>query len=127
MHKNFKVGEVIEVLIVSMDKENRRMSLSIKQLEKNPWEAIGEQFKVGQKIKGTISNITDFGIFVQLMPGIDGLVHISDLSWTEHITHPSDIYKKGEEVEAVMLAIDEENKRISLGIKQLQPRSMGND
>ena len=68
-----------------MDKENRRMSLSIKQLEKNPWEAIDEQFKVGQKIKGNISNITDFGIFVQLLPGIDGLVHISDLSWTEHI------------------------------------------
>ncbi len=121
LHKHFKVGEVIEVLIVSMDKENRRMSLSIKQLQKNPWQAIGEQFKIGQKIKGSISNITDFGVFVQLIPGIDGLVHISDLSWTEHVTHPSDIYKKGEDVEAVVLAIDEANKRISLGIKQLQP------
>jgi small subunit ribosomal protein S1 len=121
LHKHFKVGDVIDVLIVSMDKENRRMSLSIKQLQKNPWQAIGEQFKIGQKIKGQISNITDFGIFVQLLPGIDGLVHISDLSWTEHITHPADIYKKGQEVEAVVLSVDEANKRIALGIKQLQP------
>lgn len=117
-HK-FKVGQEIEVLIVSLDAQNRRMSLSIKQLDKNPWESVNEQFKVGQKIKGTISNITDFGIFVQLLPGIDGLVHISDLSWTEHINHPSDIYKKGDEVEAVILGIDKDNKKISLGIKQL--------
>ena len=96
-HK-FKVGQTIEVLVVSLDVENRRMSLSIKQLAKNPWESVAEQFTVGQKIKGTISNITDFGIFVQLLPGIDGLVHISDLSWTEHIEHPADRYKKGDEV-----------------------------
>lgn len=121
LHKHFKVGDLIDVLIVSLDKENRRMSLSIKQLQKNPWQAIGEQFKVGQKIKGQISNITDFGIFVQLLPGIDGLVHISDLSWTEHITHPADIYKKSQEVEAIVLSVDEANKRIALGIKQIQP------
>ncbi len=115
----FKVGQEIEVLVVSLDKENRRMSLSIKQLEKNPWESVAEQFKPGQRIKGTISNITDFGIFVQLIPGIDGLVHISDLSWTEHIDHPADIYHKGQEVEAVILSIDKDSKKISLGIKQL--------
>ncbi|MDR3550612.1 MAG: 30S ribosomal protein S1 [Candidatus Babeliales bacterium] len=115
----FKVGQDIEVLVVSLDKENRRMSLSIKQLDKNPWESVAEQFKIGQKIKGTISNITDFGVFVQLMPGIDGLVHISDLSWTEHIDHPADIYRRGQEVEAVILGIDKDNKKISLGIKQL--------
>jgi small subunit ribosomal protein S1 len=115
----FKVGEEIEVLVVSLDKENRRMSLSIKQLGQNPWKTVDQQFKVGQKIKGTISNITDFGIFVQLLPGIDGLVHISDLSWTEHIEHPSDRYAIGQEVEAVVLAIDKDNKKISLGIKQL--------
>jgi small subunit ribosomal protein S1 len=115
----FHVGQEIEVLIVSLDAENRRMSLSIKQLQKNPWDSVAEQFKVGQKIKGTISNITDFGIFVQLLPGIDGLVHISDLSWTEHIEHPADIYKKGDPVEAVVLSIDSENKKVSLGIKQL--------
>ena len=121
LHSKFKVGQEIEVLIVSLDKENRRMSLSVKQLDKNPWEQVEEQFKVGQQVKGTISNITDFGIFVQLLPGIDGLVHISDLSWTEHIDHPSDIYKKGDTVEAVVLAVDKANKKISLGIKQLQP------
>ncbi len=120
LHNKFKAGQEIEVLVVSLDKENRRMSLSIKQLDKNPWEHVEEQFKVGQHVKGTISNITDFGIFVQLMPGIDGLVHISDLSWTEHIDHPSDIYKKGDAVEAVVLAVDRNNKKISLGVKQLQ-------
>lgn len=119
LSKKFKVGEPIEVLIVSLDKENRRMSLSIKQLEKNPWETIDKQFSIGQKIKGTISNITDFGIFVQLMPGIDGLVHISDLSWTSHINHPADLYKRGQEVEAVILGIDKDNKKVSLGVKQL--------
>jgi len=117
--QQFKVGQVIDVLVVSLDKDNRRMSLSIKQMEKNPWESISEHYKPGDRVKGTISNITDFGIFVQIVPGVDGLVHISDLSWTEHIDHPSDRYKKGEEVEAVILAIDENNKKISLGIKQL--------
>jgi small subunit ribosomal protein S1 len=115
----FRVGDVIDVLVVSMDKENRRMSLSVKQLNENPWETVDKQFQVGQKIKGIISNITDFGIFVQLLPGIDGLVHISDLSWTEHIEHPSDRYKIGQEVEASILAIDKNSKKISLGIKQL--------
>jgi small subunit ribosomal protein S1 len=119
LHKNFKVGDHIDVMLVALDKDNRRMSLSVKQLQKNPWESISEQFNPGQKIKGTISNITDFGIFVQLIPGIDGLVHISDLSWTEHIDHPADLYKKGQEVEAIILAIDEQSKKISLGIKQL--------
>lgn len=119
LSKKFRVGDEIEVLVVSVDPTNRRMSLSIKQLEKNPWEAIDQQFKIGDKIKGTVSNITDFGVFVQLMPGIDGLVHISDLSWTEHIDHPSDIYKKGQEVEAIVLNIDKDSKKVSLGIKQL--------
>ncbi|MEX0849050.1 MAG: 30S ribosomal protein S1 [Candidatus Dependentiae bacterium] len=119
LRDKFRVGDEVEVLVVSLDKENRRMSLSIKQLAKNPWEAIAEQFKVGNTIKGTISNITDFGIFVQLIPGIDGLVHISDLSWTEHIEHPGDIYKRGSEVEAVILGVDKDSKKVSLGIKQL--------
>lgn len=119
LNRLYKVGQEIEVLVVSLDKENRRMSLSIKQLGKNPWEMVNEQFKAGQMIKGKISNITDFGIFVQLLPGIDGLVHISDFSWTEHIEHPSDRYKVGQEVEAIILAIDKESKKISLGIKQL--------
>lgn len=119
LRDKYKVGDQIDVYIVSLDKENRRMSLSIKRLEKNPWESVAEQFKVGQKIKGRISNITDFGIFIELLPGVDGLAHISDLSWTEHIDHPADMYTKGQEVEAVILAIDPEKKKVSLGIKQL--------
>ena len=120
LNQRFKVGDMIDVVVVSLDKDNRRMSLSIKQLEANPWETINTLFKAEQKIKGKISNITDFGIFVQLIPGIDGLVHISDLSWTEHIDHPRDRYKIGDEVEAVILSIDKDNKKISLGIKQLE-------
>lgn len=120
LNKLYKVGEEIKVRIVSVDQENRRMSLSIKQLEKNPWESVDSQFTVGQKIKGAITNVTDFGIFVQLLPGIDGLVHISDLSWTEHIDHPKDHFKTGDIVEAVILSIDKDNKKISLGVKQLQ-------
>lgn len=119
LHSLYKVGQDIEVLLVSLDRDNRRMSLSVKQLDKNPWDQVGEQFAAGQRIEGTISNITDFGIFVQLIPGIDGLVHISDLSWTEHIEHPRDRYKNGQKVAAVILSIDKDNKKISLGIKQL--------
>lgn len=119
LRKHYKVGDEVEVLVSSVDKDNRRMSLSIKQLEKNPWEALLQEFQVGQHIKGTISNITDFGIFLTIRPGVDGLVHISDLSWTDHISHPGDLYKKGQDIEAVILGIDEANKRISLGIKQL--------
>jgi small subunit ribosomal protein S1 len=119
LKERYHVGNIIEAIIVSLDIENRRMSLSIKRLEKNPWKQVSEQFVVGQKIKGKINNITDFGIFVELLPGIDGLVHISDLSWTEHVQHPSDRYTIGGEVEAVILSIDAENKKVSLGIKQL--------
>ena len=106
LHKHYKVGDKVEALVVSLDKENRRMSLSVKQLEKNPWDAISEQYEVGQKITGKVSNVTEFGIFIQLAPGIDGLVHISDFSWTEHIEHPADRYKKGDDVEAVITGIN---------------------
>ncbi len=119
LKKQYKPGQEVTAKVVSIDKENRRMSLSIKQLEKNPWEGIAEEFKVGQKVKGPISNITDFGVFVELKPGIDGLVYISDLSWTEHIVHPSDRYKVGDQIEAVVLSVDEKSQRVSLGVKQL--------
>lgn len=119
LKKHYAIGDEIEAVVISFDKENRRMSLSVKQIEKNPWEAVESEFKVGAKVKGAISNITDFGIFVQLRPGIDGLVHVSDLSWTEHIDHPGSLYKKGQEVEAIILNIDSSSKKISLGIKQL--------
>ena len=120
LQDRFAVGQEIEALVVSLDVDNRRMSLSIKQLEKNPWTAVSEDFKAGQTIKGVISNVTDFGIFVQLMPGVDGLVHVSDLSWTEHIEHPGDLYKRGDKIEAVILSIDEDSKKVALGIKQLK-------
>lgn len=119
LRKHYKVGEEIEVLVVSVDKENRRMSLSVKQLEQNPWEALTQEFQVGQRIKGVISNIADFGMFVTIKPGIDGLVHVSDLSWTDHINHPSDLYKKGQDIEVMVLGIDQNSKKVSLGIKQL--------
>ena len=119
LHKFYKNGDVIDMVVVSLDKENRRMSLSIKQLEKNPWDVVSDTFEVGQKVKGKIGNITDFGMFVQIAPGVDGLVHISDLSWTEHIEHPADRFKKGDEVEAVIIGINKQNKKISLSIKQL--------
>ncbi|MBT3903554.1 30S ribosomal protein S1, partial [bacterium] len=120
LNKLYNVGDTIDVLVVSLNRENRRMSLSVKQLDKDPWKDVEESLEVGTKIKGTISNITEFGIFVQIVPGIDGLVHISDLSWTQHIDHPGDRYKKSEEVEAIILDIKAAEKKVSLGIKQLQ-------
>lgn len=119
LKKHFRPGDEVEALVISLDKENRRMSLSIKQLEKNPWETVAQEFEAGTKVKGKVSNITDFGVFVLLKPGIDGLVHVSDLSWTEHIEHPADVYKRGDEIEAVILGVDIDSKKISLGIKQL--------
>jgi small subunit ribosomal protein S1 len=120
LSKYYNVGDEVEVRVVALDKENRRMSLSIKQLSDDPWKTVADKFKVGDKISGKITNITDFGLFVQLLEGVDGLVHISDISWTNHITHPGEKYKKGDVVDAVILSIDPDNKKVSLGIKQLE-------
>ena len=120
LSKHFAIGDTVEAIVVALDKANRRMSLSVKQLRTDPWKTVADKFKVGEKIKGKISNITDFGLFVQLLEGVDGLVHISDISWTDHVTHPSERYKKGEEVEASILSIDPDNRKVSLGIKQLE-------
>ena len=119
LNDHFKVGEEIEAIIVGVDKENRKLSLSLKQLEKSPWESVLANYKVGDKVRGPITNITEFGIFVQIVPGVDGLVHISDLSWIEHINHPADAFSKGQEVEAVILSLENEDKKVSLGVKQL--------
>jgi small subunit ribosomal protein S1 len=121
LSKHYNVGDEVEVNIVALDKDNRRMSLSIKRLHEDPWKVVADKFKVGDKITGPITNITDFGVFVQLYDGVDGLVHISDISWTEHVVHPADRYKKGDVVDVTILSIDPENKKISLGIKQLEP------
>jgi small subunit ribosomal protein S1 len=114
-----KVGDMVEAVVLNIDSANKRVSLGLKQVEPNPWDVIGEKYPVGTTIEGKIKNITDFGIFIGIDEGIDGLVHISDISWTKRIKHPSEIYKKGQEVQAVVLNIDKENERFSLGIKQL--------
>ncbi len=119
LSRYFNVNDEIKALVVALDKDNRRMSLSIKQLSEDPWKMVAEKFKVSDKIKGKITNITDFGLFVQLLEGVDGLVHISDISWTDHVSHPGDRYKKGDVVEAVIMGIDTDNRKVSLGIKQL--------
>lgn len=115
-----KVGDIVEAVVLNIDSANKRISLGLKQIEPNPWEVIGEKYPVGTTIEGRIKNITEFGIFIGIDEGIDGLVHISDISWTKRIKHPSEIYKKGQEVQAVVLNIDEANERFSLGIKQLE-------
>lgn len=120
-NKLLNVGDVVESLILAVDTANRRISLGLKQIEPNPWDQIGEKFPMGTIIEGQIKNITDFGVFVGVDEGIDGLVHISDLSWTRRIKHPSELYRKGDTVRAVVLNIDRENERFSLGIKQLTP------
>jgi len=114
-----KVGDIVEAVVLNIDSANKRVSLGLKQVEPNPWDVIEEKYPVGTTIEGKIKNITDFGIFIGIDEGIDGLVHISDISWTKRIKHPSEIYKKGQEVQAIVLSIDKENERFSLGIKQL--------
>jgi small subunit ribosomal protein S1 len=115
------IGETVEAVVLNLDTENKRVSLGMKQVKPNPWDLIGEKYPVGTIIEGRIKNITDFGLFIGIDDDIDGLVHISDISWTQKIKHPSELYKKGDEVQAKVLAIDKENERFSLGIKQLAP------
>ncbi len=117
--KVVNVGDRVEVQVLGVDEGNRRISLGLKQTEPNPWEELAQRHPTGSHIKGKVKSITDFGIFVEIEPGIDGLVHISDLSWTKKIRHPSEVYKKGDEVEAVVLGIEIEQERVSLGVKQL--------
>ena len=119
--KLLSVSDTVEAVILEVDQEARRLSLGLKQTEPNPWSLIEEKYRVGQKIEGKVRNLTDFGAFISVDEGIDGLVHISDLSWTKRIKHASDVLKKGDVVEAVILKIDSENQRLSLGIKQLLP------
>jgi len=117
--KVVNLGDEVEAVILNIDVANKRISLGMKQVETNPWEDIEERYPVGSQIRGEVRNITDFGVFIGIEDGIDGLVHISDLSWTERIKHPSEVMNKGDEVDALVLAIDKKKERISLGIKQL--------
>ena len=113
------VGDVIDVVVLSLDTDAKKISLGMKQTEPNPWEILEEKYPVGTIIKGKIRNITDFGLFIGVEDGIDGLVHVSDISWTQKVRNPAEIYKRGDEVEAVVLNIDVASERFSLGIKQL--------
>jgi len=113
------IGDTVEAVVLNLDTENKRVSLGMKQIKPNPWDIIDEKYPVGTIIEGRIKNITDFGLFIGIDEEIDGLVHISDISWTKKIKHPSELYKKGDEVQAKVLSIDKDNGRFSLGIKQL--------
>jgi small subunit ribosomal protein S1 len=117
--KVLEVGQEVEVQVLDVDPVNRRVSLGLKQTEPNPWEMVRINHPLGSHVTGKVKSITDFGLFVELSEGIDGLVHVSDLHWTKKIKHPSELFKKGDDVEAVVLGIDVDNERISLGIKQL--------
>ncbi|MBW1615849.1 MAG: 30S ribosomal protein S1 [Deltaproteobacteria bacterium] len=119
--KIVSVGDIVESVVLDMNVKNRRISLGLKQAAENPWEVIEQTFPIGTTIEGKIKNITDFGVFIGIDNEIDGLVHISDISWTKRIKHPSEIYKKGDTVQAIVLDIDKNTEKFALGIKQLTP------
>jgi small subunit ribosomal protein S1 len=119
--KYLSIGEMVETMVIKVDPVERKLSLSIKQCKPSPWQLIKERYEVGQRISGKVKSLTDFGVFVGLPEGIDGLIHISDLSWTKHVRHPSEILKKGQKIDAVILNIDADHEKIALGLKQLEP------
>jgi len=116
-----EVGRDVDVVVSDVDIEKRRLSLSLRATEPNPWEQVADTYHVGSRVHGVVRNLTDFGAFVEIVPGVDGLVHISDMSWTRRINHPSEVVQKGQEVDAVITAIDIVNQRISLSMKELLP------
>ncbi len=119
--KLVKPGDEVETVVLSVNPADRRISLGMKQLMENPWENLSERYPVGTIVEGRVRNLTDFGAFIEIEDGIDGLVHVSNLSWTKRVKHPSEVVKKGEKVKAVVLGVEPQNRRLSLGIKQMQP------
>jgi small subunit ribosomal protein S1 len=119
--KLVKPADEVETVVLSVNPADRRISLGMKQLLENPWENLTEKYPAGTIVEGRVRNLTDFGAFIEIEDGIDGLVHVSNLSWTKRVKHPSEIVKKGEKVKAVVLGVEPQNRRLSLGIKQLQP------
>jgi small subunit ribosomal protein S1 len=117
----FAIGDNVETQILSIDKESRRISLSLKQLEQNPWLEAEMKYPAGSKVSGKVRGFTDYGAFVELDSNLEGMIHISDMSWTKRIAHPQDVLKKGQKVDVVILSVDAQNRRIALGLKQLQP------
>jgi small subunit ribosomal protein S1 len=119
--KMVNVGDQVECVVINVNPQERRISLGMRQLAANPWDALHDKFPVGTTVEGKVRNLTDFGAFIEIEDGIDGLVHVSNLSWTKRIKHPSEVLKKGDRVKAVVLAIEPDKRRLSLGVKQLQP------
>ena len=119
--KLLRKGDIIQARVLDVDASKQKISLGIKQLQPNPWELLADKYPVGSRINGKVRNLTDFGAFVEIEEGIDGLIHVSDLSWAKRVMNPSDILKEGDEVEAVVLSIDPEKQRVSLGLKQIEP------
>jgi small subunit ribosomal protein S1 len=117
----FAVGDMLETQVLSADKESRRISLSLKQLEQNPWLEAEVKYPKGAELSGKVRGFTDYGAFVELDSNLEGMIHVSDISWTRRIAHPQDVLKKGQKIEVVVLSVDSQNRRISLGLKQLQP------
>jgi small subunit ribosomal protein S1 len=113
-----KLDQKINVVVLDFDDEKKRISLGLKQLEQHPWDKLTEDLQVGNKIKGKVVTVTDYGIFVEILPGVEGLVHLSEMSWSQHLKNPTELYKSGEEVEATILSIDRDERKMSLGIKQ---------
>jgi small subunit ribosomal protein S1 len=116
-------GDVVEVEVLSVDPKARRISLGMKQVQENPWQTLHERYQVGTRVHGRVRNLTDFGAFIEIEDGVDGLVHVSDISWSRRIKHPSEVLKKGQEIDAVITSIDSENRRLSLSIKDLEPNA----
>ena len=123
--KMVNVGDQVEAVVLNVNPTDRRISLGLKQLESNPWETLHEKFPVGTIVEGKVRNLTDFGAFIEIEDGIDGLVHVSNLSWTKRVKHPSEVLKKGDKVKAIVLAIEPDQRRLSLGVKQLAARCVG--
>jgi small subunit ribosomal protein S1 len=119
--KLVNVGDQVECVVLNVNPQERRISLGMRQLAANPWDALQEKYPVGAAVEGRVRNLTDFGAFIEIEDGIDGLVHVSNLSWTKRVKHPSEVLKKGDRVKAVVLAIEPDKRRLSLGVKQLQP------
>ncbi|HEX8649285.1 MAG TPA: 30S ribosomal protein S1 [Pyrinomonadaceae bacterium] len=116
-------GDTVDVEVLSIDPKARRISLGMKQVQSNPWQTLKERYQVGSRVQGRVRNLTDFGAFIEVEDGVDGLVHVSDISWSRRIKHPSEVLKKGQEIEAVITSIDTENRRLSLSIKDLEPNA----
>jgi small subunit ribosomal protein S1 len=116
-------GDNVEVEVLSVDPKARRISLGMKQIQENPWQTLHDRYQIGTRVHGRVRNLTDFGAFIEIEDGVDGLVHVSDISWSRRIKHPSEVLKKGQEIDAIITSIDTENRRLSLSIKDLEPNA----